>query len=121
TVFDEGPTAFGRALANLDPLRWNDVRAGKLRFMRRWPEIGPWADAVSCAECHYHDGRGPRADQVPGPVQLVRLGGRRPGGDPVYGVHLRRLGVGVPAPARFAIDWEEIPGRYPDGDTYVLR
>ena len=45
TVFDEGPTAFGRALANLDPLRWNEVRAGKERFLRRWPQRGPWADA----------------------------------------------------------------------------
>ena len=121
TVFDEGPTAFGRALANLDPLRWNEFRTDKERFLRQWPERGPWADAVSCAECHYHDGRGPRADQAGGPVHLVRLGGPAPGGDPVYGIQLRRTGYGVPAPARVRVDWEESRERYPDGDRYALR
>lgn len=121
TVFDEGPTAFGRALANLDPLRWNEFRADKERFLRQWPERGPWADAVSCAECHYHDGRGPRADQVGGPVHLVRLGGPSPGGDPIYGIQLRRTGYGVPAPAHVRVEWVEIRDRYPDGDSYALR
>jgi len=121
TVFDEGPTAFGRALANLDPLRWNEFRADKERFLRQWPERGPWADAVSCAECHYHDGRGPRADQVGGPVNLVRLGGPSPGGDPVYGNQLRRTGYGVLAPAHIRVEWEEVRDRYPDGDNYKLR
>lgn len=121
TVFDTGPTAFGRALANLDPLRWNEFRAAKARFLREWPERGPWADAVSCAECHFHDGRGPRPDQVDGPAHLVRLGRPSPGGDPVYGIQLRRTGYGVPAPARFGVEWEEIRGRYPDGEAYALR
>lgn len=121
TVFDDGPTAFGRALANLGPFRWTEFRADKERFLRQWPERGPWADAVSCAECHYHDGRGPRADHVGGPVNLVRLGGPSPGGDPVYGIQLRRTGYGVPAPAHVRVDWEEIRDRYPDGDSYTLR
>ena len=121
TVFDEGQTAFGRALANLDPLRWNEFRSDKERFLRQWPERGPWADAVSCSECHYHDGRGPRADHIGGPVHLVRLGGPSPGGDPVYGIQLRRTGYGVPAPAYFRVEWEEIRDRYPDGDDYALR
>jgi CxxC motif-containing protein (DUF1111 family) len=121
TVFDEGPTAFGRALANLDPLRWNEFRADKERFLRQWPQRGPWADAVSCAECHYHDGRGPRADHVGSPVHLVRLGGPSPGGDPVYGIQLRRTGYGVPAPAHVHVEWEDVRDRYPDGDRYTLR
>jgi CxxC motif-containing protein (DUF1111 family) len=121
TVFDEGTTAFGRALANLDPLRWNEFRADKARFLRQWPERGPWADAVSCAECHYHDGRGPRADQVGGPVHLVRLGGPLQGGDPIYGIQLRRTGYGMPAPASYGVEWEEIRDHYPDGDSYALR
>ena len=121
TVFDEGPTAFGRALANLDPLRWNEFRADKERFLRQWPERGPWADAVSCAECHYHDGRGPRA----------RSRGRaRPSRAPRRTVARRRSriwnptpthGYGVPAPAHVRVEWEEIRDRYPDGDSYALR
>ncbi len=121
TIVDAGPTAFGRALANLDPLRWNEVRAGKERFLRQWPERGPWADAASCAECHYHDGRGPRRDHVDGPVHLVRLGGPARGGDPMYGAQLRRTGYGVPAPAHFRVVWEETRHRYPAGDAYTLR
>ena len=122
TVFDEGPTAFGRALANLDPLRWNEVRAGKQRFMRLWPQRGPWADADSCAACHFHDGRGPRPDQMQsGLSHLIRLGTPSSGGDPVYGVQLRRTGDGVPAPGQFAVRWEEIGGRYPSGERYTLR
>jgi CxxC motif-containing protein (DUF1111 family) len=126
TVVDAGSTAFGRALANLDPQRWMPFRAGKARFVQQWPERGPWVDATSCVECHYRDGRGPRANTtatlVDAPVHLVRLAGRVSGGDPVYGVQLRRIGrEGVTAPAAFRVDWHETRHRYPDGDGYTLR
>jgi CxxC motif-containing protein (DUF1111 family) len=122
TVFDEGPTAFGRALANLDPLRWNELRAGKQRFVRQWPQRGPWADASSCAACHFRDGRGPHPDHPDdGRSHLLRLGTSAARGDPVYGIQLRRTGNGVPAPGQFAVHWEEIPGRYPSGEPYTLR
>ncbi len=121
TVVDEGTTAYGRALANLDPLRWNEFRAGKQRFLRQWPERGPWADADSCAGCHYHDGRGPGPGHVDGPAHLIRLARSSPGGDPVYGVQLRRTGYGVPAPAQFHVDWEERRHPYPAGDATTLR
>jgi CxxC motif-containing protein (DUF1111 family) len=121
TVVDDGPTAFGHALANLDPLRWNEFRADKARFRRQWPERGPWADAVSCAACHHRDGRGPGPDDVGGPTHIVRLGAPTPGGDPVYGIQLRRLGYGVLAPARVRVEWEQRRDRYPDGSGYVLR
>jgi len=122
TVVDAGATAFGRALANLHPLRWQEMRAGKQRFQQQWPQRGPWADAVSCAQCHFHDGRGPRPD---GPdvelSHLLRLGRRSPGEDPVYGVQLRRTGNSVAAPGTFALVWEEIRGRYASGEPYTLR
>jgi len=121
TVFDEGPTAFGRALANLDPLRWNEFRGGKERFLRQWPERGGWADAVSCVECHYHDGRGPRSDHRGGLEHLVRLGRSSSDGDPIYGTQLRRVGHGVPAPAQFQVEWTETRDRYPSGELYALR
>ena len=120
TVFDEGQTAFGRTLANLDPFRWDEFRDGKHRFLREWPQRGPWTDAASCSDCHFHDGRGP------GPApndrsHLLRLARPPAGGDPVYGIQLRRTGHGVPAPGRFTLEWEEVPGHYPSGDAYVLR
>jgi CxxC motif-containing protein (DUF1111 family) len=125
TVVDAGPTAFGRALANLDPQRWMPFRAGKARFVQEWPERGPWVDADSCVECHYRDGRGPRAEppasRVDAPVHLVRLAGRVSRGDPIYGVQLRRTGHGVAAPATFHIEWHETDHRYPDGQAHALR
>src|SRR6185295_18338661 len=42
-------------------------------------------------------------------------------GDPVYGIQLRRFGYGVPAPGQFAVQWQEIRGRYLSGETYTLR
>ena len=123
TVVDAGATAFGRALANLEPHRWQEVRAGKQRFLQQWPQRGPWADAVSCVQCHFHDGRGPRPDGPDaGLSHLVRLGRLSPGEDPVYGVQLRRAGSdNAAAPAAFALAWEEMQGRYPSGEPYVLR
>lgn len=122
TVMDEWQTAFGRALANLDPRRWSEFVGGKQRFVREWPQRGPWADAVSCVQCHYRDGRGPRPDRPEsGPTYLVRLGHASSGGDPVYGVQLRRVGYGVAAPARVAVEWRESRGRYPSGEAFALR
>ncbi len=120
TVADDGHTAFGRALANLDPLRWDDFRAGKQRFVREWPQRGPWVDAASCSECHYRDGRGP-APTGSNRSHLLRLRQPSGGSDPVYGIQLRRTGHGVPAPGQFAVQWELILGRYPSGEPYVLR
>jgi CxxC motif-containing protein (DUF1111 family) len=122
TVADESVHAFGRALANLDATRWSEFRAGKARFVREWPDHRPFADAISCAECHYRDGRGPRAEQLPnGRSHLLRLGRPSPGADPAYGVQLRRTGYGVSAPGRFVVRWIERRGRYPSGEPYSLR
>lgn len=119
TVNDERHTAFGRALANLDPLRWAEFRAGRKRFVAEWPQGGRWVDATSCSECHFRDGRGPGPAQI-GLSHLLRLG-HPDGGDPVYGVQLRRTGFGVPAPGQFAVEWDQLRGRYPSGERYVLR
>jgi CxxC motif-containing protein (DUF1111 family) len=122
TVFAEDTTAFGRALANLDASRWREFLSGKARFVRPWPQAGPCADAVACADCHYRDGRGPRPDRTQsGLSHLLRLGRPSPGADSVYGVQLRRTGYGVPAPGRFEVHWEDVRGRYPSGEPYTLR
>jgi CxxC motif-containing protein (DUF1111 family) len=120
TVDDASDTAFGRALGNLDPLRWNEFLAGRRRFLGEWPARGRWADAVSCADCHFRDGRGPGSADG-SRSHLLRLARDTPGGDPVYGIQLLRTGYQVPAPGQFSVRWEEIRGRYPSGDPYVLR
>ena len=122
TVFDEGPTAYGRALANLRPQHWSPLLAGKARFVRPWPERTLPADAAACSDCHFRDGRGPRPDRPhAGLTHLLRLGLPSGAGDPNYGVQLRRLGNGSPPPAAFAIEWEESAGHYRSGETYTLR
>jgi CxxC motif-containing protein (DUF1111 family) len=122
TVFDEGPRAYGRALGNLDPARWGELRAGKARFVGDWPRRGPSLDATSCSSCHFHDGRGPGPDPAHrGLVLLLRLGQASGGLDPTYGPQLRRIGNTMPAPGLFEVRWEEIAGDYPSGERFTLR
>lgn len=122
TVFDASPRAYGRALANLHLERWPQLRAGKERFVRRWPRPGPAADAATCLDCHHHDGRGPGLGQADRHLtHLLRLG--QPSGaiDSTYGSQLRRIGHGQPPPGQFAVTWHEVRGAYPSGDRYTLR
>jgi CxxC motif-containing protein (DUF1111 family) len=65
TVFDAGPHAYGRMLANLDPMRWSEARIGKQRFVQHWPQHGPSAIASACVDCHYRNGRGPKPHSAP--------------------------------------------------------
>jgi CxxC motif-containing protein (DUF1111 family) len=120
TVIDDRHTAFGRALANLDPLRWAEFRAGRKRFVSQWTHRERWADATSCSECHFRDGRGPAPTQI-SRSHLLRLRQPSGSGDPIYGIQLRRTGLGVPAPGQFAVQWKEVVGRYPSGEPYALR
>lgn len=125
TVTDASRHAFGRSLANLRRERWSLLRRGKELFVRRWPSppLGPLHNAVSCAGCHFLDGRGgPRGES---PV-LLRLGVPGPGGrllpEPRYGFQLQDLAVAGARPEGVAVlRWQEVPGRYPDGAQYRLR
>ena len=125
TVTDSSRHAFGRSLANLRRERWSLVRSGKELFVRRWPEppLGPLHNAVSCAGCHFLDGRGGPEGEAPA---LVRLGVPGPGGrllpEPQYGLQLQDRAVkGARAEGSVALRWEEVAGRYPDGTPYRLR
>lgn len=85
TIHDDSPTAFGRALRNLDRNRWFAMRAGKRFFENPWqpPEavpataprrgLGPLYNATACADCHFRDGRGgpppASARSRPGPAE----------------------------------------------------
>lgn len=104
------PNAYGHALDNLPPERWEDVRAGKALFTTRWvPDdelasaraalgpsalvrggLGPRYSAASCEGCHFKDGRGRpppddplvAADPDEGPPLLLRWGVLADGGAP---------------------------------------
>jgi CxxC motif-containing protein (DUF1111 family) len=124
-VADASSHAFGRAVANLHRERWSLLRSGKELFVRRWeaPLLGPLHNAVSCAGCHFLDGRGGPGGEAP---VLLRLSVPGPGGRPLpeprYGGQLQdRAVAGARPEAAVFLEWKERKGRYPDGSPYLLR
>jgi len=92
--------------------------------------LGPTFNRPSCGACHTKDGRGqPPAGPDDALMQMVvRLGRVSPQRnvfglpDPRYGIQLNDRAIeGVPAEGRSTIAWEEIDGRYADGEAYRLR
>jgi CxxC motif-containing protein (DUF1111 family) len=134
TVHDDTPTAYGRALANLDRGRWAAMRAGKRLFEYPWrsPDevaataprrgLGPLHNATACTDCHFRDGRGGPAPAAsrgqPGePVLalaplLAKLSlpssGLADGPDPIYGAQLNDRGIGAAPEGRLIVEEERV-------------
>ncbi|MGE0154896.1 MAG: di-heme oxidoredictase family protein [Reyranellaceae bacterium] len=140
TVFASNQNAFTLQAGNL-PV--DDQRAfffGNRLFNTNWviapsstktfDGLGPTFNRVSCSGCHLRDGRG-QPPAKPGEEMLsmlVRLsvpgaaadGGPKP--HPAYGDQLNDRAIqGIKAEGRAVIAWQEVPGRYGDGETYSLR
>lgn len=99
--------------------------------------LGPIFNTNSCQTCHIKDGRGHPPDageemistlvriSVPDPEgewaeDRIRSGGITP--HPVYGDQIQNRAVlGYAPEASVTFSWEEIPGRFPDGQTFSLR
>jgi CxxC motif-containing protein (DUF1111 family) len=126
--------AFSLPAANMPPAKVHDFFLGNRLFNTNWivapasvesfDGLGPTFNAEGCAACHVRDGRAkaPENDAQPMTGMLVRLS--LPGGapHPAYGMQLQDRSIpGVPAEGRFALRWQEIPGRYGDGTPYMLR
>lgn len=139
TVSDQGRDAFGNAAANLPAARRRDFALGKSFFNDNWVTapastagrdgLGPTFNARSCASCHVKDGRAapPDADHPLRPGLLLRLSvpdgadGGRPEPSAAYGSQLQEQAIlGVPAEGRAVIGLSERPGRFADGEPYVL-
>lgn len=139
TVSDQGRDAFGNAAANLPAARRRDFALGKSFFNDNWVAapastvgrdgLGPTFNARSCASCHVKDGRAapPDADHPLRPGLLLRLsvpdaaGGGRPRPSAAYGSQLQEQAIlGVPAEGRALISHSDRPGRYADGEAYLL-
>jgi CxxC motif-containing protein (DUF1111 family) len=135
-----GPDSFALPAANLPKELLERFFAGQRLFNIAFVKapspvpglagLGPTFNRPSCGACHTRDGRGqPPAGPDDALMQMVvRLGvvepGRLPFGKPHprYGNQLNDRGIeGVPAEGRAVIAWEEIAGRYADGETYKLR
>ncbi|MCH9685412.1 MAG: thiol oxidoreductase [Deltaproteobacteria bacterium] len=139
TVFDTTRLAYALHFRNLDQQQRGDHFVGNSFFNQNWVEapastegrdgLGPVFNAKSCSACHFRDGRGrpplPGEDMLGVLIRLSVPGSTDNGGPhPVdaYGGQLQPQGItGVPAEGTPLVEYEEVPGQYPDGATYSLR
>lgn len=136
----QAANAFSFQAPNAPRSHQRDFSFGNRIFNTNWVEapasvksfdgLGPLFNRVSCAGCHTKDGRGRPPESGVGPMDsmLVRLS--IPGADahggpnpvPGYGDQLSERGIpGVPPEGVARITYEDVPGSYGDGETYVLR
>ena len=137
TAFTAGRNAFELSARNLTNEDRRTFEIGDSFFTQNWVAapsstaardgLGPTFNAQSCSSCHAHDGRARPPSGVDDPVRglLLRLSTHGPDGptaDPVYGGQLQdRAIIGVEVEGRIGIEYEELPGAYPDGTTFSLR
>lgn len=139
TVFDISQNAFGFQAPNLNNEEGLDFFVGNSLFNQNWVTspasttardgLGPLFNSRACSGCHFKDGRG-RGPEYNGEVAhglLLRLSvGNGSLGEPLsdtnYGGQLQDQSIsGIDAEAGFEIEYQEITGSYPDGNTYSLR
>lgn len=140
TVFNQSREAFAKPAKNLPTEDLRDFTFGNKMFNTKWVTapasvtsldgLGTTFNRMSCAACHFKDGRGRPPSQAGEPMKsmLVRLSvaGETPTGEPnphpVYGGQLNDSAIhGVPAEGRVEISYEDVPGTYADGAAYTLR
>lgn len=139
TIFSASPSAFSFQDPNLSQEDGLFFFTGNSLFNQNWVTapasttardgLGPLFNARSCSGCHFKDGRG-RAPEYPGERVhglLLRLSvgndpEKGPIPDPNYGGQLQDLSVlGINTEADFIIDYEDLAGTFPDGNSYNLR
>jgi CxxC motif-containing protein (DUF1111 family) len=128
TVNDATADAFGQPSPLLDAAGLRQFFVGNSLFNQTWVSapssvterdgLGPLFNARSCSGCHLKDGRGgPPPPGQPLATMLVRVSG-----EPVYGDQIQGDALpGVAPEAEIFVEWEDVPGRYDDGERYVLR
>ncbi len=138
TVFNTSREAFAKPATNLPTEKLRDFTFGNKMFNTKWVTapasvtsldgLGPTFNRMSCAACHFKDGRGrpPRNANEPMKSMLLRLSIPAPDGTtmphPTYGGQLNDRGInGVPAEGLAQIVYDEIKGTYDDGTPYSLR
>ncbi len=140
TVTNTSREAFAKPAANLPTEKLREFTFGNKMFNTKWVTapasvtsldgLGPTFNRMSCAACHFKDGRGrpPLSTDEPMKSMLMRLsipGMASDGGPlahPIYGGQLNDRSInGVPAEGIAKIFYEEIKGQYADGTHYFLR
>ncbi len=140
TVFNVSEEAFGFSASKLTFDEQTDFGVGNSFFRQSWISapssttardgLGPFFNAVSCASCHFKDGRGraPEFDGELGKGLLLRftIGGQDANGvgfpDPVYGSQLQDNAIlGQTPEGQFTISYQQIQETLADGTVVVLR
>lgn len=140
TIFNKSREAFAKPLANLPTEDLRDFTFGNKMFNTKWVTapasvtsldgLGPTFNRMSCAACHFKDGRGrsPINEGDPLKSMLIRLSieGETEIGSPMphpnYGTQLQEDSIsGVTREGLTRIKYKEIEGAYPDGTKYSLR
>lgn len=140
TVFEASREAFAKPAPDLAGNEEDEFFVGNAIFNRGWVAapasveqfdgLGPVFNATSCSACHFKDGRGaPPADAKESFLALLLRvsvpgadahGGPLP--DPSYGGQIQGSAIsGVKPEAREIVTYEDVPGTFPDGETYALR
>jgi CxxC motif-containing protein (DUF1111 family) len=135
-----GTNAFSLPMPNMPRKHQRPFSFGNRLFNTNWviapasvksiDGLGPMFNRVSCSGCHTLDGRGapPANGKGPFDTMLIRLsvpgqsshGGPNP--HPAYGDQLSERAIPGVTPEGLAhISYEEVPGRYGDGEAYSLR
>lgn len=140
TTSDSSIRAFDRPSPNLSENNFNRFQVGNSFFRSAWVTapasasardgLGPIFNATSCTGCHIRDGRGtPPSKYGEGlSSMLIRLSinGKTPEGaplpEPTYGGQLQNRAIhGVKPEGDVKIKYEEIKGKFADGEAYRLR
>ncbi|MDO9598728.1 MAG: di-heme oxidoredictase family protein [Azoarcus sp.] len=144
TINDHGRNAFSLPAPGLTDAQKTTFVIGNSFFKKAWVAapssttardgLGPHFIARSCGACHVLDGRGAPPEVKNGRnveqamALLIRLsipgtdahGGPLP--EPTYGGQFNNDAIpGVKAEGRVDIRYQEIPGKYADGEAYSLR
>jgi CxxC motif-containing protein (DUF1111 family) len=140
TVFNTSEEAFGFFSTSLTAAQQTDFGIGNSFFRQSWVTapatatardgLGPFFNAISCASCHFKDGRGrpPMYSGELGTGLLLRLnipqtdvhGGYLP--DPIYGNQLQDVAIAGQTPqGNYIISYEYFTETYADGTQIELR
>lgn len=140
THFDHSLTAFNRLAANCKDFGHAiQFKNGNDIFNARWRPasgtvfdgLGPVFNQNSCNSCHSLGGRGrpPIEGESEFKSMTIHLSARgvqseyrQPVPLPGYGLQLNDRSIaGVPFEAKVSVRYKEVPGKFPDGETYSLR
>lgn len=139
TVINTSREAFAKPAANLPMAKLRDFTFGNRVFNTKWVTapasvksfdgLGPLFNQRSCSACHFKDGRGrpPLENETEMTSMLVRVSvwnedGTQAIDHPVYGNQINERGIlNIKGEGRIEITYEEVEGRFADGEVYSLR